>query len=482
MKTNIYALTDSHQESRNLARILSGIYNFEKNNTEPFIILDGGDLFKGIYDRNLSVDEYLKIKQLLPQAQIFLTLGNNDFGFKKSDFEFLKNTILKFKNAGIEFVCANMYESKTGKMADLVPQYKILEINGKKVLITGFCVNNSCAKNFGYLFKPMEEAYAELIKTIKDSYEKVIVLSHHWYSYSKDLKEFSKNTSAEINLIIGGHEHSPIPPDYERKIFYPYSFARSLYKIALDNDFDKIEEIPLEKLDMVSEFENPILRYEQETKIKEPVAKRLLDLTKKYSDPCPLGTFISDNMKRLGHTDIAFHSTGFTMAHIPLGESKVITEYDIDRVICKDSSFICKMELSASDLKQVFDNATSVRMYRNRGNSKFVQCSGNITLTGKGNPEDKTYKITQINIDGVDLLDKNGEVANKNKKYTCTTDAYIATGEQGFDVLKNIPSVPILDNGEKISLNQVLYKSLLYAEKTFDGNPQYPCFNTIDLV
>ncbi len=158
MATNIYALTDSHQESRNLARILSGICNYEKDKTKPFLILDGGDLFKGIYDRNLSVEEYLKIKQLLPHAQIFLTLGNNDFGFKKSDFEFLKDTIQKFKNAGIEFVCANMYESKTGKIADLVPQYKIVNFDGKRVLITGFCVNNSCAKNFGYLLKPMEQA------------------------------------------------------------------------------------------------------------------------------------------------------------------------------------------------------------------------------------------------------------------------------------------------------------------------------------
>ena len=345
MKTNIYALTDSHQESRNLAGILSGIYNFEKDNDKPFIILDGGDLFKGIYDKDLSVNSYLKIKELLPQAHIFLTLGNNDFGFKKSDFEYLKDTISKFKTAGIEFVCANIYDSKTGGIADIVPQYRILNIDGKNILITGFCVNNSCAKNFGYTFKPMEEAYSELIKSVNEPYEKVIVLSHHWYSYSKDLKEFSKTTPVPIDLIIGGHEHSPIAPDYERKIFYPLSFARSLYKMTLDKDFDNIEEIPLEKLKMSADFEGPILKYEQETKLKAPVAKRLLDLSKKYSDPCPLGTFISDNMKRYGKTQIAFHSTGFTMAHINLCDSKVITKYDIDKVICKDSSLICTMEL-----------------------------------------------------------------------------------------------------------------------------------------
>ena len=89
MDTNIYAITDSHQESRNLSRLLSGIYSFEKSSVAPFLILDAGDLFKGIYDKDLSVNAYIKIKELLPQAQIFITIGNNDFGFKNSDFEYL---------------------------------------------------------------------------------------------------------------------------------------------------------------------------------------------------------------------------------------------------------------------------------------------------------------------------------------------------------------------------------------------------------
>lgn len=93
MRTNIYAITDSHQESRNLCKLLSGIYNYEKGLNNPFLVLDCGDLFKGIYDKDLSVNSYIKLKQLLPQAQIVITLGNNDFGFYQPDFEYLKSTI-----------------------------------------------------------------------------------------------------------------------------------------------------------------------------------------------------------------------------------------------------------------------------------------------------------------------------------------------------------------------------------------------------
>ena len=327
----------------------------------------------------------------------------------------------------------------------------------------------------------MEEAYQELITSVKEAYDKVIVLSHHWYTYSRDLVEFSKNTTSKIDLTIGGHEHSPIPPDFERKIFYPLSFARSLYKMSLNEDFDNIEEIPIENLEFIPELENPIIEYENETKLKEPVAKRLYDLVKKYSDPCSMGTFISDYMKKLGRTDIAFHSTGFTMGHLCLKDSPLITRYDIDRVICQESSHICKVELTAEELKEIFENATSLRMYKNRGNTKFLQCSNNVSITGLGNDENKTYKIVQISINGEDLLDENQNVKDKTKKYTCTIDAYIAAGEQGFEVLKKVPSETILLDGKTITMNELLYMALLDAENTFNGNPQYPSFSLKDL-
>ena len=168
MRTNIYAITDSHQESRNLCKLLSGIYNYEKGLNNPFLVLDCGDLFKGIYDKDLSVNSYIKLKQLLPQAQIVITLGNNDFGFYQQDFEYLKSTIEKFKENGIYFVCGNIFDEKTNAHSKLVPEYKILNINGQKILITGFCLNTACAKKFGYNLVSPVECFEEVIKTVNE--------------------------------------------------------------------------------------------------------------------------------------------------------------------------------------------------------------------------------------------------------------------------------------------------------------------------
>ncbi len=481
MKTNIYAITDSHQESRNLSKLLSGVYNFEKDSKTPFLLLDSGDLFKGIYDKDLSVNAYLKIKELLPQAQIFIALGNNDFGFKKCDFEYLRQTVEKFQTAGINVICANLIDNKTKRHADWVLDYKIIEINGQKILITGFCLNNSCAKKFNYDLIPPEECFKNLIESVKEDYDKIIVLNHHWYTYSKSLKDFAIANGIKIDLIIGGHEHSPIKPDYENNIFYPLSFARTLYKMTIDENVENVEEIPLDKLEFIEPLESPIIEYERKTGLREPITKRVLNLTKCYSDPCPLGTFISDNMCKLGKTDIAFHSTGYTMYPLRLADSDVITKYDLGKVICATTT-IETINITVAQLKKVFENAVLNRTLKDRGNARFIQCSRNVTVTDSCDFENNTCKIIQIAINGEDLLDSNQNPIDPNRVFTCTIDPYIGSGEQGFEVLKNLPKTKVLQNGKEVQINELLKNALESAAKNFDGNSEYPSAKFIDLT
>ncbi|MBR1425458.1 5'-nucleotidase C-terminal domain-containing protein [bacterium] len=475
MGTRIYALTDSHQEARNLAGILSGIEGFEKTMNTPFLVLDCGDLFKGIYDKDLCVNTYIKFKKQNPLANIIITIGNNDFGFDIKNFEYYKSVVKKLGHAGIDVVCGNLVPS------DICQKYKIININNSKILVTGFCLPTSVTKNFGYEFKNSYEALKNIKENLKENYDKLIVLNHHWYPYSKELKEISEKNGMTIDLIIGGHEHSPIQPDFENNIFYPLAFAKSLYTMELDNKIKNIKEYPVDKFKVSPQLEAPIIKYENETNLHTPIAKRVLNLVKRYSEPCALGTFISDNMKKIAKTQIAFHSTGFTMYHLKTEESNVITNYDFKRVICA-STPIVKIEISTVELKKVFENATLKRMYKNNGNSRFLQCSGNIKITGLGDEISKSYQIIQIEIDGEELLDSQGKPIDPNRKFSCAIDAFIASGEQGFDLLKNLKQVPVLDaEGNKIQLNNLLFNSLKQAQSEYPPNTQYPAFKIIDL-
>lgn len=480
MAITVYALTDSHQECRNLCTLLSGIKE-DYISGKPFIVLDCGDLFKGIYKRDLSVDSYISFKEQFPQAQIFITIGNNDFGFDEDSFLFYKSALKDMSDAGINFVCANLKDIKTGEYSDIVPRYKIVKIENRRVLITGFCLNTSVVKRFGYEFEDAKKSLLNLQDIVKEEYDNMIILNHHWYPNSKQLKDFAAEHGIKIDLIIGGHEHSPIKPDFKNNIYYPLAFARTLYKMNIDSKISDVKEYSLDRFTISKEYDNFLSAYEDKVELYKPFAKRVLNLYKWYSEPCALGTFISDNMKRVAQTDIAFHSTGFTMYPLKTEDSDVITNYDFEKVICAPTPIV-KMNLSVSKLKEVFSNATMNRMYKNSGNARFVQCSGNIKLIGKGNMEDKTYKIIQIIVNGEELLDENGNPKDSEKQYSCAIDDFISKGEQGFSVLKNVPRAVVKDkNGSPVQINKLLKESLLLAEKEYKSKSEYQSFELIDL-
>ena len=58
-------------------------------------------------------------------------------------------------------------------------------------------------------------------------------------------------------------------------------------------------------------------------------------------------------MKKAGNTDIAFHSTGFTMYPLRKNDSSEITNYDLLQVMCADCSLV-KIEITSEQLKKSF--------------------------------------------------------------------------------------------------------------------------------
>ena len=140
-----------------------------------------------------------------------------------------------------------------------------------------------------------------------------------------------------------------------------------------------------------------------------------------------------------------------------------------------------KINITVEQLKNVFENATKNRMYKNQGNSRFIQCSQNIKVTGIGDEENKTYKIVQIEINGEKLLDENTNPLDNSKTFTATIDPYIGKGEQGFEVLKDISKTKILINGKGVKINDLFKDSLLSYAQNPPQNPEYPKAIMVDL-
>ena len=233
--TKIYAITDSHQETRKTRAFLSRILH-ETINDKNVLFLNCGDMFKGIYSKNLERDSYIKMKSAKPDIEMVTTIGNNDFGFNRESLDYLIDTIRNFTSKGIKTVCANIFQTD-GKRPDWLLPYTVVNRDGDRTFITGFCINNINTAKFGIVPKPQTDVINEILNAIKkEKPENVIILNHDYMPVSKDIVETCKNNSIKIDIVIGGHDHDIVPPDTELNIYYPHSFSDSMYKMNLINN------------------------------------------------------------------------------------------------------------------------------------------------------------------------------------------------------------------------------------------------------
>lgn len=478
--TKIYAISDSHQETRKTRAFLSTILKESKNDNNV-LLLNCGDIFKGIYPKNLERDSYIKMKEAKPDLEMVMTLGNNDFGFNKESLDYLIDTVKTFSKKGIQTVCANIFNVDGTRPKWLKP-YTVVERDGDKTFITGFCIDNINTANYGIVPKKSNQIIDEILQAIsKEHPDNVVILNHDYMPVSRDIVKECKNKGIKVDVTIGGHDHDFVPPDTDLNIYYPESFSDSMYKLDLVNNNGQKEvknaimikqnDLPVDKL-----FKTDLDEYERTSGLLDNVAPYTLHLPKQYSKPCPLGSFLADEMKKVSNSDIAFFSTGFLMKPMEYRPDSYITNYLFKKTMIADTP-IKTVELDTKQLKDVFQNALKTNGYGS-SNPRFLQCSNNIKIEGANNPELGIWQVKQIYVNDKPLLDS--ESKPLPGKYKCTIDSYIANGGQGFSVLQNVKNDDVVINGAPIKINEVLMNGLKEAAEKYPKGMQYPEFELIE--
>ena len=481
---NIFGLTDCHQEARKLCTLFSLIKKNTFKKGKNTLVCDCGDLFKGIYDRQLCVNSYLKLRQALPEAKIVFALGNNDFGFNQENLIYLKETASIFNKANIHVLCANLFKNETLNRPKWVDPYILLDIAGKKILVTAFCINYIKLQKYGLQLRNINESFELLSDTIKHiAPDAFIVLSHSLLNNTLQLYETAKKCGINIDLIIGGHEHSPIENTAEKNIYYPQAFSKNVIKFCCR--FDNKSAIITKTAEFYSKGNQPdeeflpeLTEFEDKSGLNIPIAHSTINLEKRYSDPCSLGTFIADTMRAVAKTDIAFFSTGYTSHALRFEKDKILTNYNLERAISATVA-LQTMVLHADDIKDIFNNALRNRYLQTSGNTRFLQCSQNITIICFKNSQN-WGTVKQIYINGNKLLNENAEPLDKEETFTCAIDPFIASGELGFDVLRKISKDTLMQENKLVRIKDVFVKAIIEAPKKYPEGYEYPSFKLID--
>lgn len=483
-KIDIFALTDSHQEVRKMCNLFSYVAQHGEKPAKNTIICDCGDLFKGIYDKQLCVKSYLKFRTLLPDAEIVMALGNNDFGFNADNFKFMQSAVADFKQANIKVLCGNLYDVNTKKCPHWIEPYTVLEMESKKIFVTAFCLNLLPLEKYGVYLSDIPSAFLQTLKIIKRlKPDAVIVLNHALKEYSNALVAKAQQMDVNIDLVIGGHEHTIIEPDNQRKIYYPQAFSKSMLQFEMrflsdSTELRFVKEIFSKGLPLCKIFADDIEKYENESGLNTPVAKSVLNLEKRYADPCSLGTFIADKMQEEAHADFGVISTGFISHALRYEQDKILTNYNLERAISA-KVVLQIMHLKICDIKEVFNHALRNHYIYHVGNNSFLQCSKNVTIVCYKN-KDNLGRVRQIYINDEPILDANEKPLDTEKSYACAIDPFVAAGELGFDVLRPISKQTWLQNNQPVRIKDLFAKGIKEAPQKYAAGTQYPQFKLID--
>ncbi len=484
-KIDIFALTDCHQEARKLCQLFSAIIERANPHGKNTLICDCGDLFKGIYSRELCVESYLKLRQQLPEAKIVMALGNNDFGFNSEQMSFLQQTSKRFNQANIHVLCANLQDIATQNCPKWVDPYILIDINGKKIMLTALCVNYIKLQRYGLQLCDLSETLRKLAPTVRHiAPDAFIILNHALRTTSAELWNIAQECGIKIDLIIGGHEHSAVEPCPERKTYYPQAFSRTMLHFAMQFAQNSAEIKHLETITAKAENINPLFadsieEYENMAGLNIPVAQSTLDLPREYSNSCPLGSFVADQMRKAAKADLAFISTGYLTHALRYEPNKILTMYNLERVFSAQTP-VQTITLSPKTLKAVLNNAIRFRYMQIYGNTRFLQCSSNLSFECKRNAEN-FGEIKQIFINSEPLLDDLGNPLHQQDEYLCAIDPFIGSGEIGYDMLRALPKETLLKNNQLVRIKDLIFQAIKQAEQNYPQGSGYPYCKIIDL-
>jgi len=197
---DIYELDPANSGIGGMAE-LSTIIKSEKANSKNSITTINGDF--------LAVTSLAPIVKGSHMVDVFNSMnidyvvpGNHEFDFGPSE---LKKRI---EESNFEWIATNIFESDAKTVFKGCISTKILEIDGFKIGLFGICTHESKFLSFpgDTVFSPGVEISQQAVNFLKEQGVEVIIAITH-QSLPED-QELAKKVNG-INLIIGGHEHSP---------------------------------------------------------------------------------------------------------------------------------------------------------------------------------------------------------------------------------------------------------------------------------
>ncbi len=198
-----------------ISKMVAYLKNEEKANKNGTLILSAGDMFQGTADSNLLYGKPVVVAMNTAGFDA-MVLGNHEFDW---GLDKLKERIA---HSSFPYLGANLIDKATGKTADFVEPYTIIDKNGIKVGIIGILTPETETKTKPDIVAPYEfrnpaEVVNALVPEVKAAGADVIVVLSHLGAMQDSATGEITGEAAElakavtgVDAIIGGHTHANV--------------------------------------------------------------------------------------------------------------------------------------------------------------------------------------------------------------------------------------------------------------------------------
>ncbi len=434
-----------------------------KNENKNTLVIDAGDAFHGDTVANLSQGQAV--------LSIMNQIGYDYFMPGNHDFNFGKDRLVEItENGSFKTICSNLLNDGT----PMFSENDIFEIGGIKIGVFGLTspqlITKSDAKNIeGLQVSDPIEAAKKQVEYLKSKGANLIILISHlgilspeesWRSYAV------RDNVPGIDLIVDAHSHNVLS-DFEqadgKTIMTSAGISGQnlgIVDIKIRNGNKKIKPHSLNFGDFKdipqNEKVDEIIKTETE-KIK-PILEQKVGCTNVYlngdreiirTKETNLAKITCEAVLKETNADVVFLNAGGFRGSIEIGDIKM---EDILRVFSLNHSIITK-QVSGENIVKILELA--IKQYP-KMSAIFPQVAGmtfEIVTSKDGN------KVKNVFI--------NGEKIDVNRKYIFATNNFLASGGDGFEILKNSQELKQFDSLDKIFAKYIAKISPVGEEADF---------------
>lgn len=434
----------------------------EAENPENTLMLSAGDSVGASAPASALLQDEPTIEIFNKLGFDVSTLGNHEFDegvqeMKRLIFGGNHEATGDFGGAEFDYVAANVVDAYTNK--PVLDPYVVKEVGGVPVGFIGVVTTETPSIVIpsgvaGVKFTDETEAINKYAAELKEQgVEAIVVLAHKPAVSNTDgtgaageLIDMIPNMDDEVDIVYAGHNHKYTNAVVDRKLVvqsYSSGTAFSDIDLWINEQTGDIVQKSAEIVNTLHEGVTPDAEIKAmvdaaynkvKDQLNEVIGKAAAEISKELNEhgESQMGNLIADSMIAQTKTDVAFMNPGGVRAGVDVGD---ITWEELFTVQPFGNDLV-KMELTGQQIYDLLNQQWAT------GSAKILQVAGlTFTYTSSTSTDGKiTGQVKDVKL-------ADGTAIDKTKTYTATVNNFMATGGDGYTVLKEgkNPTVDITD-------------------------------------